>query len=862
MSKDLLIVESPAKAKTIGKYLGSDFEVLASVGHIYDLPKKRLGVDLKSDFEPEYEAIEGKKKVINDLKKAAKGKKTIYLGADPDREGEAIAWHIAQSLGLDKYDFKRVLFNELTPSAIKASLASPVSLSKERFESQQTRRILDRLVGYLISPILWDKLKRGLSAGRVQSVALRLLVEREKEIFAFIPEEKWSLTAEFENEGLKFEAILFKRAGEKFELKNQTQALAALEAVKDRDFKVIDLVSKDRKRTTNPPFTTSTLQQNAYHRLHFDSSKTMRLAQELYEGIDLPEGAVGLITYMRTDSVRVSDQAADEASDFVRATLGETYLPKTRNFFKNKKGAQDAHEAVRPTSVARSPEKLKDQMPPQHWQLYDLIWRRFVASQMAPSIAKLTTVELEANQHVFKASGSVVVFKGFLAVYDPGLEEDKNILPPLALDQNLKPISLNPKQHFTQPPPRFNEATLVKELEEKGIGRPSTYAAIIKVLRDKEYVESRKGPLRPTEMGLAVNSLLVDNFPEIMNVTFTAGLEENLDQIEEGDAERLQVLRKLYDPLAASLSTAKKNMLNLKIDGFPVSLPCPSCHQENSLVIKYGRNGFYLSCKNCGYTNDYSRDEQGRPQPAAPLELVAPLTCEKCGRPMAPKKGRYGFFLACTGYPECKNAKPLKTNEEGKAHLDDEAPPDLPPNISHNCPKCGKPLVVKKTRKGNWFIACSGYPKCTHAQSMPTGFNCPRPGCSGQIVEKFSSRSNRAKDPFFYGCSNYPQCRLILKGVLVASPCPDCGCSFRVKSNRAGFEEVFSCPNPECPTRKDEPKKTKGEDTTRRPKKSATSVKDQAKTTKKSSSSTTSKGTSDKTKAKKTSKGDSATART
>ncbi|MDR2441893.1 MAG: type I DNA topoisomerase [Deltaproteobacteria bacterium] len=791
--KDLLIVESPAKAKTIGKYLGPDYLVMASIGHIRDLPKNKLGVDIEHDFQPEYVVSEGKDKVIRELKKAAKDIDTIYLGPDPDREGEAIAWHIAESLGPNNHNYKRVLFNELTPQAIKEALASPVPISKTRFESQQTRRILDRLVGYMISPVLWDKLKRGLSAGRVQSVALRLVVERERLINAFVPEEYWTVTAAFLHQDMPFEALLTKFQGSPISLTNEDEAQIVVKACEDQYFTITSLTSKERQRRPLAPFTTSTLQQNAYTRLKLAPARTMRLAQELYEGLDVPGGSVGLITYMRTDSVRVSDQALNEAKNYVLDTLGQDYVPSKPYLYKNKKGAQDAHEAVRPTSVARTPETLKGHLSTQHWQLYDLIWRRFVASQMSPSISKQTAAEFLVSDYTFRATGSIITFKGFLEIYDPGSDEDKNILPPLKEGESHRPETITPKQHFTQPPPRFNEGTLVKELEDKGIGRPSTYAAIISVLRDKEYVYGQKGLLRPTEMGLTVNDLLTANFPTIMDVDFTAGLEENLDQIEEGEAEHLTILRKLYTPLAKSIEEAKTNMRNIKLDGLPIDLPCPSCGNPSSINIRYGRNGFYLACRLCSYTTDFTRDDRGLPQPAAPVALESEILCDRCGKPMVPKRGKYGLFLACSGYPECRNTKQLKTTDEGIATIDEETPPPLPEGFDPVCPKCGSTMVVKKSRLGSWFIACTGYPKCKNAVAFPSGLKCPRPGCTGEIITKNSKRG------VFYSCSAFPLCKTILKGVPYREPCPVCDFPYQVSSNSKTNPGQVLCPNPQCP---------------------------------------------------------------
>ncbi|MDR1607041.1 MAG: type I DNA topoisomerase [Deltaproteobacteria bacterium] len=792
MPKNLLIVESPAKAKTIAKYLGDQFQVLASVGHIYDLPHSRLGVDLEHDFQPEYVAISGKEKIISSLKKAAKDKKTIFLAPDPDREGEAIAWHIAQILG-PNHEFKRVLFHELTQKAILTALTEPVELSQPRFESQQTRRILDRLMGYLISPLLWGKLKRSLSAGRVQSVALRLVVERERAIFAFRPREYWSLGAQFLEGDLSFEAQLIKRGDEKIELANEEETLAVISAIEGQDFLVKSRQTKDRKRTAAPPFTTSSLQQNAYNRLKLNSSRTMRLAQNLYEGMELPEGLVGLITYMRTDSTRLSDQAAQEARGFIGQNYGSENVPPEINRFRNKKGAQDAHEAIRPTSVYNTPEKLKNHLDSAHWQLYNLIWRRFVASQMSPALMEQTTVDLGVKDYVFRATGTAIKKKGFLTVYDSGAEEDKVILPPLQENQTLVPQQLNPKRHFTQPPPRFNEGTLVKELEEKGIGRPSTYASIISVLKDKEYAKSQKGVLEPTEMGFAVNDLLVANFPKLMDVDFTAGLEENLDQIEEGEANRLEILEKLYLPLAENLEAARQTMLNYRTVGQQIDLPCPACQASGTMAIRYGRNGFYLACSACGLTRDYVRDAQGQPQPLEPPALATEILCEKCGQPMITKKSRYGSFLACSAYPKCHNAKPLVINQDGLAEVPNDPPPPWPETISKVCDKCGGTMVPKKTRRGAWFIACDNYPKCANAKSYPTGFKCPKPGCDGDISEKPSKRGA------FYACSNYPTCRVVIKGKPVPTPCPDCGFSYMVASLED--ETRLTCPNLACPSK-------------------------------------------------------------
>ncbi|MFH1135099.1 MAG: type I DNA topoisomerase [Pseudomonadota bacterium] len=796
MAKSLLIVESPAKARTIGKYLGKDIEVKASVGHIRDLPVNRLGVDLEHGFSPEYVTINGKQKIITELKKAAQGKEIVYLAPDPDREGEAIAWHIADALKAKGRRFSRVLFHELTPGAIRHALENPEELSVQRFESQQARRVLDRLVGYQLSPLLWEKVKRGLSAGRVQSVSLRILVDREREIFAFTPEEYWSLTAVLVAAGREFSAKLHQKNGKKIELKTGDQTRKIVDFLQGLDpagpapaFVAAKIESRERKRNPLPAFTTSQLQQTAFSRLKLPAARTMSLAQQLYEGVELgAEGSVGLITYMRTDSVRVSELALGEARDFISQRLGPEYLPDKPNYYKNKKGSQDAHEAIRPTAVSRTPEEMKNFLSGQTLGLYELIWRRFVASQMKPALIDQTTADIAAGPYGFRASGSVIRFKGFLEIFDPGDKEDKEVLPPLATGQELDRRELLPKQHFTQPPPRFTEATLVKELEENGIGRPSTYAAIISTLKDKEYVEANKGQLRPTELGFIVSDLLVDNFPRIMDVEFTAGMENNLDEIEEGRADWRDILDKFYQPFAVDLTKAKENMLSMKRDGLKTELKCEECGGD--MVLKYGRNGPFLSCArypDCKNAQDFSRDENGR---LVPLKQEIPETgeiCDKCGQPMVVKKGRYGPFLACSAYPDCKNTRPLG----GEAAS--ETPP-FPENMDPKCEKCGAGLTVKRSRQGGLFIACTNYPKCKNTRPYPIGVKCPNPNCDGELAERSSARG------VFYGCTNYPKCRYTLKTRPIPEKCPVCGSEYLVEApaGDAGEKPLFKCPNKDC----------------------------------------------------------------
>ncbi|MDR1165526.1 MAG: type I DNA topoisomerase [Deltaproteobacteria bacterium] len=797
---DLLIVESPAKAKTIKKYLGDAFEVVSSLGHIRDLPTKSLGVDIEDDFAPTYETIQGKEKTIAALKKAAKNKERVFLGSDPDREGEAIAWHIADSLGQKGHNFKRVLFHELTPAAIKKALQEPTDISLCRFESQQTRRVLDRLVGYLVSPILWQKLKRGLSAGRVQSVALRLIVERERAVFAFRSEEYWTLDALFQRPEGEFAATLSKIGERKASLPDGESARAIVADLAGAEFTVSSVVSKEKKKNPLPPFTTSTLQQAAYNRHGFASSRTMRLAQELYEGLDLPEGSVGLITYMRTDSVRVGAAASAEALDLIRGQYGPEFAPEKPNAYRNKKGAQDAHEAIRPTSLARTPEKLAGLLSPDLLSLYSLVWSRFVASQMTPAVYHQTGVDLTAKGYSFRATGSTVKFKGFLAAYQSfGDQDDKNILPPLAEGESLAPRELRPAQHFTQPPARFNEATLVKELEVRGVGRPSTYASIITTLKGKNYVEAQKGQLRPTEMGLVVSDLLVENFPRLLDVDFTALMEENLDQIEEGSADRLEILRQHYAPLKDSLASAKANMRNVKVEGIPVEAACPKCGQSGDMSIRYGRNGFYLSCAACGGTCDFARDENGVPTPVKDPELKEEVNCELCGKPMVLKKGRFGMFLACSGYPACKNTKKIKVENGAAETLPDAPPPPLPEGVSPVCPICQSPMVPKLASKGDWFLGCSRYPKCKSTTPFPTEFPCPAPGCQGTLSSRATKRGS------FYGCSKYPACRFISRAEILREPCPECAWPYQFSSTLKDQTVKISCPNPACPSRANDP---------------------------------------------------------
>ena len=738
MAKNLLIVESPAKARTIKKYLGPDFEVKASVGHVVDLPPKSLGVDINSDFTPEYQVIKGKEKVVKELKQSAKKAREIFLAPDPDREGEAIAWHLAQQMGGPTERFHRVLFHELTRKAIEKAVAEPERLNTNRFASQQARRILDRLVGYQISPLLWDKVRRGLSAGRVQSVALRLVVERERAIHAFDPQEYWDLTAYLAaDQPPVFKARLTHFNGKKFAPQNEAETMTALEAVKGQSFSVKKVVKRERKQKAAAPFITSTLQQEAYRKLGYTPKRTMSIAQRLYEGLETGEGAVGLITYMRTDSTRLAAEAVQEVRRFIGERFGQDFLPARPNVYKARAGAQEAHEAIRPTSALRTPDGLARFLKKDELSLYRLIWNRFVACQMAPAVFDRTQADIIAGPGLFRASGQVMKFKGFTAVYTEGKDEETEsaanglkdgALPPLAEGQGLKLDKFEPKQHFTQPPPRFTEASLVRELEEKGIGRPSTYATILSTLQDKDYVvKLNKRHLCPSHLGMAVTDLLVESFPRVMEVDFTAGLEKSLDQVEEGREDWRQLLKEFYGPFSKALKTAKTEMRQIKGKGLPTDIKCPQCGQP--MTIRMGKHGDFLACTaypECKSTSDFTLDEKGKIVMAAPA-VDPDVQCSQCGAPMTVKNGPYGPFLACTAYPKCKHV--MELDSEGRPR--EKEPPQA---LGEKCPKCEGELLLKNTRNGGKFIACSNYPKCRYSRGLPVGVACPQ--CGGDLVEK------------------------------------------------------------------------------------------------------------------------------
>ncbi|MEK7846345.1 MAG: type I DNA topoisomerase [Nitrospinota bacterium] len=757
MAKSLVIVESPAKASTLKKFLGDNFLVKASIGHIKDLPKKKLGVDIDNNFEPDYITIRGKGKVLQELREAAKKVEVVYLGPDPDREGEAIAWHIAQELN-DSNKIYRVLFHEITKAAVKKAIENPGKIDENKVYAQQARRILDRLVGYKISPILWKKVRRGLSAGRVQSVALRLICEREKEIKSFISEEYWSITATLQppvsplTKGdlrglLPFEAKLQRIKEEKAEIKNEAEAKSILSDLEGATYKVNDIQKKEKKRNPVPPFITSTLQQEASRRLNFSAKKTMMTAQRLYEGLQIgDEGQIGLITYMRTDSFRLSSEAVNDARNFIMKRYGEDFLPDKPNVYKSKKTAQEAHEAIRPTSTLRDPSIVKKYLDKDEASLYELIWNRFIASQMNPAILDATSVDIEAcgsrenNLYIFRATGSVVRFPGFMRIYSEdtaeseNLDEREGVLPELNVGEILSLLAITPNQHFTQPPPRYTEATLIKELEEKGIGRPSTYATIMGTILQRDYIVTKDKRLHPTNLGLLISDLLVENFPKILDVEFTANMEEELDLIEEGKKGWTTALNDFYKPFSADIKTAEVKMRDVK--------------------------------KEVEITNE---------------------VCDKCGKNMVIKWGRFGKFLACSDYPSCKNTKPL--NEET---AEKEKPEKVLETTDEKCDKCGSPMQVKNGRYGK-FLACTKYPECKFTKPIGLGVSCPHEGCKGVIVER---RTKRKK--IFYGCSNYPECKFASWNKPVPEKCHICGHPYLIEKRIKGGGIEIRCGNKDC----------------------------------------------------------------
>ena len=790
MSKALVVVESPSKAKTINKYLGAQYKVLASVGHIKDLPKKGIGIDFDNNFEPTYEVIPGKEKVIRELKAAAKVAETIYVATDPDREGEAIGWHIKEELegrGKSRKTVRRVMFNEITKTAIQESFKHPIDIDENLVNAQQARRLLDRIVGYQVSPLLWDKVRRGLSAGRVQSVAVRMVVEREREIEAFTATEYWTILANLsaklppafdarllrvDDKSVKASDFGEELKASEIHIREAKQAKDLLAEIQQQQFVVASVATKEKKRNPVPPFITSKLQQEASRKLRFPVKRAMQIAQKLYEGIEVgDEGLVGLITYMRTDSTRVADSALAEVRDLITTQFGAEYLPEKAVFYRSKKGAQDAHEAIRPTSAMRTPDSVAPFLAKDELALYKLIWQRFVASQMMPALFDQTTIDISAGpRYLFRATGSVIKFNGFLAVYEEGKdekdaddEEQAHTLPLVEEGERLALNSLADEQHFTEPPPRYTEATLVKALEEKGIGRPSTYASIMTVIQDREYAQRKEGRFYPTELGTIVNDLLVESFDDLFNVAYTAHMEEELDEIEDGKMGWTETLAEFYEKFTKDLEVAKLHMRDVKRQEILTDEKCENC--GSPMAKKFGRFGEFLACINypeCKTTRDLAKahDEAGEEAHAEAAEEI----CDNCGRPMAMKRGRFGQFLACTGYPECKTTR--KIQKGGKF-----AAPDVV--LEERCPQCGENLVLKQGRYGP-FTACSNYPKCKYIKKETTGVSCPECG-TGDVVVKKSKRGA------FYGCSNYPTCKFTLRDKPIPQSCPECGARFVVE---------------------------------------------------------------------------------
>jgi DNA topoisomerase-1 len=879
MARSLVIVESPAKAKTINKYLGRDYTVKASIGHVMDLPKKTIGIRLPDEepkkkkkgkgkkgkaapekvnrkpitlddariFEPTLQIISGKGKVINDLRKSASTATAVYLAGDPDREGEAISAHLAMVLSkpakyeeetpsnghksadakekeeaesktdskgkskaakknrdeismppIDPKKIFRVTFNEITPKAIRAAFEKPRQVDSNLVDAQQARRVLDRIVGYKISPLLWDKVRRGLSAGRVQTVALRLIVEREQLIRAFVPQEYWTIHAMLDaGEPPVFEAKLSKYKGEDIEVANQEAADKIVAAVSKAKWQVTSVAQKEKKRNPPPPFTTSKLQQAAYNRLRYTAKRTMGVAQRLYEGVELgEEGSVALITYMRTDSVSVSQDALQQVREMIPERFGSNYLPEKPNYYKSKKDAQEAHEAVRPTDVSRSPEDVRKYLPDDQFKLYQLIWQRFVASQMLPAIFDQTSIDISAGDYTFRATGSVQKFDGYLRVYQMPVagadrEDDEKddegegkSLPRVTEGQTLRLDQIRPDQHFTEPPPRYTEATLVKELEEKGIGRPSTYASIISTIVEREYVRKDQGRFTPTMLGERVSVLLVKSFDDVFDVTFTARLEEELDEIEEGKLPWRDAVREFWGKFVIDLAKAGDEMVSYKA-GIPTGKKCEKCG-EGELLERISRHGFFLGCSrypDCDFIQDMAPEIADDGAGENKVEY-----CENCGKEMAIKRGRFGTFLACTGYPDCKTTRRMVQGTRIALQ------PDEP--LDEKCTLCGNGLVKKHGRFGE-FIGCTGYPKCKYTRPITMGIKCPK--CNeGEFVRRGSAgKGGRGRPRVFYGCSRYPDCDFTTPHMPLAEPCPKCGAPFIVEK-KTKIGTVRSCLKEGC----------------------------------------------------------------
>ncbi|HNT68874.1 MAG TPA: type I DNA topoisomerase [Syntrophorhabdaceae bacterium] len=713
MDKSLLVVESPTKVKTLSKFLGKNYVIKATVGHIKDLPKSKLGVDTEKDFAPQFLVLKGKSKIVNEIKKLGKEADRIYIGSDPDREGEAIAFHVAEVVGKGK-EVERVLFHEITKKGVLDAMQNPTSLDQAKYNAQKARRILDRLVGYKISPLLWEKVSYGLSAGRVQSVALRLVCDREEEIDAFVKEEYWVIDVELElPSGERFTATLEKKNGEKIRIPSEEEAKKISDALQGKEFVIDNIEEKEKKVFPQPAFITSRMQQEASRKLRFSPKKTMMLAQKLYEGIDVgEEGPTGLITYMRTDSVRISNEAIFAARHYIEGSFGKTYLPAKPHFFKNKKTAQDAHEAIRPTLVHLTPERVKPYLDKDLFSLYDLIWKRFLASQMEQKKVKTKAIDIKAADFTFVARGSETLFDGFTRIYEEEGDdngEDKTRLPEMTAGQRLSLVDILPEQRFTGPPSRYTEASLIRTLEMKGIGRPSTYATIVTTVQDRSYVRKEKMKLFPTSLGKTINKLLKEFFPLVLDIGFTAMMEEILDLIEDGKKDWVKQLQRFNTAFEKELNSAKEGMVSLKKE-----------------------------------------------------ERETDIICDKCGKKMLLRWSKNGEYLVCSGKPECKNKKNVRTEEDGTIAVAEE-------EVKGTCSECGGNLIEKRGKFGR-FLACSNYPACKHTEPYSLGFDCPEEGCSGKLVERTSKKKKR-----FIACSRYPDCTFATNRDPAEGPCPSCG---------------------------------------------------------------------------------------
>jgi DNA topoisomerase-1 len=788
----LLIVESPAKARTLGRYLDDSYVVKASVGHIRDLPKRDLGVDIEKGFEPHYVTIRGKGKVIQELKRAGKDVDEVLLATDPDREGEAIAYHVAEQLGYESkngHRFKRVLFEEITPEGVARGLAAPGEIDLRKVDAQQARRILDRLVGYKASPFLWKPIRPGLSAGRVQTVALRLIWEREEAIRSFEAQEYWTVEALLEKDRTRFTANLHHVEGKKPHLPDEASATKVLDAVKDIPFEVTRVRRKERRKNPAAPFTTSTIQQEAAKRLRFSAKRTMRVAQQLYEGVEVRGEAIGLITYMRTDSTRIASSAANAARDYIGQEFGANYVPKSARLYlgRQQKGAQEAHEAIRPTSVFRTPASLKRDLDSHQLKLYTLVWMRFVASQMSPAVYDTTTVDFDIvgadkRDYLFRATGSVLKFDGFTRLYKEAHEkeegrhlEDLEALPVVSEGEVVKLIDLGKTQHFTEPPPRFSEASLVKQLEKLGIGRPSTYAQILSTLLERTYVELDSRRFVPTPLGETVVQVLIRVFPETFDIDFTSTLETNLDQIEDGGLQWRDVLREFYDRFSRRLEEGEKRSDEIIKEVVRADdTECDLC--GSPMLVRWNRYGRFLGC------SSYPDCRNTRPIDGPPEVDFGDEKCPQCAGGLTAKNGRYGPFVACSNYPECRFTRPLDKEQA-------TAPADA------KCPKCGSPMAVKTGRYGE-FLACTAYPKCKHTQPMTLNLGCPRCG-QGEVVKRRTKRGR-----IFFGCSRYPECDWSTWDTPTAADCPACDSKvalMKTSKRKGDYLKCASCEHETMP---------------------------------------------------------------